>query len=111
MKKESPTESQQNQILKWLQEGNSLTALEALKKFNCLRLAARCSDLKHLEKIDIVTEMIYDPVTEKRYASYRIAGLTPPPKKEKAMTGKTIAQFSRAIQEASRPIPSQTTLF
>lgn len=110
-KDKSPTESQQNKILKWLQEGNSITPLIALKRFNCLRLGARCWNLRHLKGIDIVTEMIEDKKSGKRYASYRIAGLNPPPPKERSMPGKTVSEFSRAIQEVSRPIPSQASLF
>jgi len=34
-------DSQSEQILKYLQAGNALTFLEVLRKFNCLRLAAR----------------------------------------------------------------------
>lgn len=38
--------SQSAQILAYLKEGNSITPLEALQKFGCLRLAARISDLR-----------------------------------------------------------------
>lgn len=38
--------SQNKQILKHLQEGNTITPLEALNKFKCFRLGARIWDLK-----------------------------------------------------------------
>jgi hypothetical protein len=38
--------SQRAAIARHLKSGKSLTALEALNKFGCLRLAARCYDLK-----------------------------------------------------------------
>jgi hypothetical protein len=38
--------SQTKQILKYLQEGNTITPLEALNKFKCFRLGARIWDLK-----------------------------------------------------------------
>ena len=38
--------SQTDQILNYLQAGNVLTPLEALRKFNCLRLGARIYDLR-----------------------------------------------------------------
>jgi len=38
--------SQNKLILAHLNEGNSLTALDALREFGCFRLAARISDLK-----------------------------------------------------------------
>ena len=38
--------SQNQAILAYLQAGHGITALEALQEFQCLRLAARVSDLK-----------------------------------------------------------------
>jgi len=38
--------SQNSEILEHLQQGDSITALEALKRFGCFRLAARIKDLK-----------------------------------------------------------------
>lgn len=37
--------SQSKQILEYLQAGNTITPLEALNKFGCLRLGARIYDL------------------------------------------------------------------
>jgi len=39
-------ESQNKQIKAYLKEGNSITAIQALEKFGCFRLAARIKDLK-----------------------------------------------------------------
>lgn len=39
-------ESQTLAIQRHLAKGHSLTPLEALRRFNCLRLGARCWDLK-----------------------------------------------------------------
>lgn len=38
--------SQTEQILEYMQKNGSITALEATVRLNCLRLAARISDLK-----------------------------------------------------------------
>ena len=38
--------SQSEQILEYMQKNGSITALDAVLKFNCLRLAARIADLK-----------------------------------------------------------------
>ena len=38
--------SQNQQILKYLQSGKKLSALDALKKFGCMRLGARIHNLK-----------------------------------------------------------------
>ena len=38
--------NQETQILNYMKKGNSITPLEALKKFNCFRLGARIYDLK-----------------------------------------------------------------
>lgn len=41
------TKSQTKQIMDFLIEGHKITPLEALKKFQCLRLSARIADLKN----------------------------------------------------------------
>lgn len=43
-KKESVTQC--NMIAAWLEMGYSITSLEALKRFGCMRLASRIHDLK-----------------------------------------------------------------
>lgn len=40
------TQSQNKEILAWLKAGNTITALQALRKFGCLRLSARIFNLK-----------------------------------------------------------------
>ena len=40
------TDSQRAEIGRYLKSGKSLTALEALQKFNCLRLSGRIYELK-----------------------------------------------------------------
>lgn len=39
-------DSQTLQLQRWMAQGKSITPLEALRRFNCLRLGARCWDLK-----------------------------------------------------------------
>lgn len=50
------TKSQTQRILNYLLSGNKLTALDALKKFNCFRLASRINELR--DKYKIQREMI-----------------------------------------------------
>ena len=38
--------SQEKQILAWLQSGKSITPLEALTEFNCMRLQARIHEIE-----------------------------------------------------------------
>lgn len=66
--------AQKTLILEYLQLGHPLTAIEALRFFGCARLGARIWDLKHDRKDpkNIVTEMIQDKNTGKRYASYKL---------------------------------------
>jgi phosphate/sulfate permease len=45
-KTEEKTESQSKQIIRYLQQGNSLTSLDALRLFGCMRLGARIYDLR-----------------------------------------------------------------
>ena len=65
--KELSTESQKKSILDWLSEGNTITSLQALNMFGCLRLASRISDLRS-EGFPIAKEMI--EVNGKRVAQY-----------------------------------------
>lgn len=51
--------SQNTQILAWLQEGNSLTPMDALNRFGCSRLVSRIGELKEMH--DIQKEMITVP--------------------------------------------------
>jgi hypothetical protein len=62
--------SQSFNILRWLCDGNPLTALQALKKFDCFRLSARIREIKE-EGYPIVKEMITTK-NGKRVAQYRI---------------------------------------
>lgn len=61
--------SHSQQILAWMQAGNSITPLEALNRFDCLRLGARIYDLKQAGH-SIVTTSIKDGRTGKSYARY-----------------------------------------
>ena len=40
------TKTQCNMIAAWLEKGYSITSLEALKMFGCMRLASRICDLR-----------------------------------------------------------------
>lgn len=71
MASDSENYSQSKQILDYLQAGNALTPLEALRKFNCLRLGARIYDLRQLG-YQINSRLITDEHTKKRYASYSL---------------------------------------
>ena len=59
---------QTEEIKQYLDAGNSITAIEALNKFGCFRLASRIHDLKTegyvIDKIMITGE------NNKRYAQY-----------------------------------------
>lgn len=61
------TESQNDQIKRWLLEGHSITALEALDYLRCFRLASRISDLKQ-QGFPIEKKMIYNG--NSRFAQY-----------------------------------------
>lgn len=62
-------ESQTNQILSALEQGRSLTPLDALQEFGSMRLGARIYDLKQAG-YNIVTEMVTK--NNKQFASYRM---------------------------------------
>ena len=62
--------TQNTQILHHLKSGKSITALEALNEFGCLRLSGRIYDLKK-EGHSITKDMIATP-SGKRVAEYRL---------------------------------------
>jgi hypothetical protein len=64
-------QSQEKQILKYLESGKKITAIQALDKFNCWRLSARIADLRR-EGHPIETEIIHTP-TQKYIARYYYA--------------------------------------
>lgn len=49
--------TQEEKILSWLQRGKTITALDALKRFSCLRLSARIRSLREQE-FEIHTELV-----------------------------------------------------
>lgn len=63
------TTSQNKTILAHLQNGKSITPIQALSLYGCLRLAARISNLK-ADGHDIIPEMVYEG--KKRFARYTL---------------------------------------
>lgn len=61
-------ETQRQRIRRYLLDGNSITPIDALRKFGAFRLADHIFQLKKRYGMDVVTEMIYDD--GKRYAKY-----------------------------------------
>ena len=61
--------SQEQDILEYLQDGNSLSPLEALQKFGCLRLSGRIFDLK---KLGIDIRVLPHEKGQKNFARYYI---------------------------------------
>ena len=61
----------QNQIIKeHLEKGKTLTALEALAKYDCFRLSARIANLRD-QGLNIKTEMI-ETKSGKKVAQYKL---------------------------------------
>jgi helix-turn-helix protein len=65
-------ESQNKQIRAHLESGKSITALEALNRFGCLRLSGRIYDLSHNEGLSINSKMVTRH--GKRVAEYSLQG-------------------------------------
>lgn len=63
--------SQRERIKCWLEEGNTITPMEALALFGCFRLAAIILILKRSEDMTISTTMVQGP-NGKRYAQYKL---------------------------------------
>ncbi len=62
--------SQANDILRYMESGHSITPLDALHLFGCMRLGARIFELKQ-RGIQIITAPVY--INSKHVASYRLA--------------------------------------
>jgi len=65
------TQSQNKLILEHLQAGNKVTAIDALHRFNCLRLSGRINDLRN-QGHNIVTDIVKIKKSRKRIASYSL---------------------------------------
>jgi hypothetical protein len=63
------TDIQKYQVLNYLQKGKTITSLQALDKFGCMRLASRINELRY-EGHDINTILKSDG--EKRWAEYKL---------------------------------------
>ena len=64
------SESQNKMVAAWLNDGNSLTQMGALKMFGCFRLASRIFDLRE-RGMNIVTEKV-TLSNGKRIAVYKL---------------------------------------
>lgn len=64
--------TQTAKILKYLLNGGKLTALDALKKFNCLRLGARIWNIKQMNKYKIAREWVTTKTSSKKVVRYSI---------------------------------------
>lgn len=65
--------NQRDAILNYLKQGNSITPLEALNLFKCMRLGARMWELEHLHGYSIVKDMVKDEMTGKHYMRYSLS--------------------------------------
>lgn len=65
-------ESQNKLIRKHLESGKSISPLQALNEYGCLRLAARISDLKQ-QGMRIKSKMIYNASPAYKYAQYSLS--------------------------------------
>ena len=99
--------SQKSDILTYLREGHSITALLALAKFRCNRLAARIGELRR-EGWGVSTEMITTPFKGKRVARYTLTdpaqkeptGVPIPGRKAKPTINAAIEQVERELEHA-----------
>ena len=69
---ETELTTQTEQIKQYLDQGHTLTAIEALEKFHCFRLASRIYDLK--QEGYKVNKIMITGDNKKRYAQYAKAG-------------------------------------
>lgn len=67
--------SQASRILEYMRAGNSITPLDALRLFGCMRLGARIYDLKQRGHV-INTLIVKDDLSGSRYARYSLVSLS-----------------------------------
>lgn len=65
------SQSQERQILAWLQSGKSITPLEALAEFNCMRLQARIHEIEE-KGFKIIRDWFVTP-SGKKVRQYKLA--------------------------------------
>lgn len=63
--------SQEKQILAWIQSGKSITPLEALTEFNCMRLQARIHEIEQ-KGFRIIRDWFTTP-SGKKVRQYKLA--------------------------------------
>ena len=68
---EAQSNTQKGRILDYMRQGNCITPMEALSLFGCFRLGARIADIK-ADGYLVHTEIVKDPETGKRFASYSL---------------------------------------
>jgi hypothetical protein len=66
------TTTQRQRILALLKRGKSITPLDAIRQFQCLRLGARIFDLRQ-QGFAIESETVHDRKSGKTFASYKLA--------------------------------------
>ena len=68
------TTAQNDLVLSALKAGERLTPMDALQRFGCFRLGARCYDLRR-QGHNIITDMVHKD--GKHFASYRLLSKEP----------------------------------
>ena len=63
--------TQTEHILQHMEKYGSITPIEALRNYGCMRLSARCLDLKKLG-YSVASELVKDRQTGKHFAKYTI---------------------------------------
>ena len=75
MNKGNDKKTQNDKILEYMKKHGSITSLEAVRNFGCLRLAARISDLRKMGNVidrELITVHTRDGKT--RVAEYSLKG-------------------------------------
>lgn len=66
------SESQNKRILRHLQDGHSITGIEALNKFQCFRLPSRINDIKKAHPELVISDEFITVESGKRVKRYFI---------------------------------------
>jgi len=110
MDKKETREAHKKAFLALMLRGEVISQKKHGSVFKCMRVGARIWDLRQ-DGHPIVTTMIYNEKSGEKWAEYSYEGVAPIKRKERVMGGKTVSDFSKAINQVSPSIKIQERLF
>ena len=109
-KRNETREAHKKAFLALMLRGEVISQKKHGSVFNCMRVGARMWDLRQ-DGHPIITTMVYNEKTGEKWAEYSYEGVTPIRRKERALPGKSVADYSKAIHQVGLSSTLQQKLF